>query len=97
MAGPRRNHDIVLFVGEVQPPIGKYAFCRRLVEYARTLGVERVFAFAAMAAQMHPEQDSRVFGDATEDEGLAELKELELELLEYGRIGGLNGLLVGVR
>ncbi|QDU74618.1 PAC2 family protein [Bremerella volcania] len=63
---PQQRHDIIVFIGEAQPPSGKYAFCRRLIEYARELGVERVFTFAAMATQMHPEHDSRVFGAAAE-------------------------------
>ncbi len=49
---PQRKHDIILFIGEAQPPTGKYAFCRRLVEYACELGVLRIFTFAAMATQM---------------------------------------------
>src|SRR5437899_457970 len=50
---PRKKHDIVVFIGEAQPPRGQYTFCRRLIEFARDLGVERVFTFAAMATQMH--------------------------------------------
>src|SRR5512135_1918707 len=45
---PGGRHDLVVFIGEAQPPLGKYAFCRRLIAYARGLGVERVFTFAAM-------------------------------------------------
>jgi proteasome assembly chaperone (PAC2) family protein len=93
---PKKKHDLVVFLGEAQPPIGKYAFCRQLLAHTRQLGVERVFTFAAMATQMHPEHRSRVFGAATDEESLAELKRLELELLEDGHIGGLNGVLLGV-
>jgi proteasome assembly chaperone (PAC2) family protein len=92
---PNQKHDLVVFLGEAQPPIGKYPFCRQLLDYGRELGVERVFTFAAMATQMHPEHRSRVFGAATDEESLAELKRLELELLEDGHIGGLNGVLLG--
>jgi proteasome assembly chaperone (PAC2) family protein len=92
---PKKQHDIIVFIGEAQPPTGKYSFCQQLIEYARKLGVERVFTFAAMATQMHPEHKSRVFGAATEEAGLAELKRLELEILEEGHIGGLNGVLLG--
>lgn len=92
---PNRKHDIVVFLGEAQPPIGKYHFCRKLLEYARELGIERIFTFAAMATQMHPEHASRIFGAATDDEGVEELKRLELELLEDGHISGLNGVLLG--
>ena len=48
------RHDLLVFIGEGRPPLGKYVFCRGLIEYARGLGVERVFTFAAMATQMHP-------------------------------------------
>lgn len=92
---PQEIHDLVVFIGEAQPPLGKYAFCQRLIAYAQKLGVERVFTFAAMATQMHPGHDSRVFGAATNEENLAELKRLELEILEDGHIGGLNGVLLG--
>jgi proteasome assembly chaperone (PAC2) family protein len=48
-----------------------------------------------MATQMHPEHRSRVYGAATDRDNLAELKRLELETLEDGHIGGLNGVLLG--
>jgi proteasome assembly chaperone (PAC2) family protein len=90
-----QKHDIVVFLGEAQPPIGKYAFCRQLISYARELGVERIYTFAAMATEMHPTHRSRVFGAATDKESLEEVKRLELEVLEDGNIGGLNGVLLG--
>jgi predicted ATP-grasp superfamily ATP-dependent carboligase len=65
------------------------------VQYARELGVERIFTFAAMATQMHPQHRSRVFGVATDKESLEELKRLELQVLQNGQIGGLNGVLLG--
>jgi len=93
---PRDRHDIVVFIGEAQPPKGRYAFCQRLIEFARQLGIERVYTFAAMATPMHPEHASRVFAAATDPESLAELNRVELEVLEDGQIGGLNGVLLGV-
>jgi proteasome assembly chaperone (PAC2) family protein len=92
---PNRRHDLVLFLGEAQPPVGKYPFCRHLIKYGRELGVERVFTFAAMATRMHPASRSRVFGAATDRANLEELERLELEVLEDGNIGGLNGVLLG--
>jgi proteasome assembly chaperone (PAC2) family protein len=93
---PQERHDIVVFIGEAQPPVGKHAFCQRLIEFAKQLGVERVFTFAAMATQMRPEDPSRVFAAATDKATLGELKKLELEVLEGGQISGLNGVLLGV-
>jgi vacuolar-type H+-ATPase subunit H len=47
-----------------------------------------------MATRMRPEDRSRVFGAATDDEGVTEQRHLELNILEDGNIGGLNGLLL---
>lgn len=67
---PFEKHDLLLFIGESQPPLGKLAFCQRLLEFAVGAGVERVFTFAAMATQMHPMHESRVFGVTTHERGL---------------------------
>lgn len=93
---PQKKHDLVLFLGEAQPPLGKYPFCRMIIDYAKELGVERVFTFAAMATQMHPEKPSRIFGAASDPDSLEELKCLEVELVASGNISGLNGVLLGV-
>jgi len=92
---PEGKRDLVVFLGEAQPPLGKYPFCRQLISYARKVGVERVLTFAAMATRMRPGQRSRVFGAATDEDSLQELKRLELELVNEGQIGGLNGVLLG--
>jgi proteasome assembly chaperone (PAC2) family protein len=92
---PDKKRDIVVFLGEAQPPLGKYQFCHKLLSYAEELGVQRIFTFAAMATPMHPKQPSRVFGAATDQESLDELKRLEVTVLEDGHIAGLNGVLLG--
>jgi proteasome assembly chaperone (PAC2) family protein len=89
------GRDLIVFIGEAQSPLGKYTFCRGLIEYARGLGVDHVFTFAAMATQMHPGHEARVFGAATDEETLVELKRAGLEVLDDGQIGGLNGVLLG--
>jgi len=91
---PDKQHDVVVFIGEAQPPLGKYLFCRRLIAYAKEIGVERVFTFAAMATQMEPDGASHVFCTATSEQLLDEIKRQELEALEEGRISGLNGTLL---
>src|SRR5947209_1762734 len=93
---PQGERDLVVFLGEAQPPIGKFPFCRQLVSFAKDLGVERVLTFAAMATRMRPEARSRVYGAATDSDGVQELRRLELELVEEGQISGLNGVLLGV-
>jgi proteasome assembly chaperone (PAC2) family protein len=93
---PRCQHDLVVFIGEAQPPLGRYVFCHRLIEFAKALGVERVYTFAALATQMHPASPARVFVAATDDECLAEFKRQGLPTIDDGHIGGLNGVLLGV-
>jgi hypothetical protein len=92
---PAGKHDIIVFIGEAQPPLGKYAFCRKLIEFALSLSVEHIFTFAAMATAMRPEQPSRVFAAATTEAMLKMLQEQELEILAEGHISGLNGILLG--
>ena len=93
---PRHQRDLVVFIGEAQPPLGRYAFCHRLIDYARRLGVEKVFTFAAMGTPMRPENSPRVFVAATDQQTLAEMREQEVEVLAEGQISGLNGALLGV-
>ncbi|HWA99177.1 MAG TPA: PAC2 family protein [Pirellulales bacterium] len=88
-------HDIVLFIGEAQPPIGKYTFCQQLIEFTKKFNVERVVTFAAMATQMQPTDESRVFAAASNGLILNELGPYELTVLKEGHIGGLNGVLLG--
>jgi proteasome assembly chaperone (PAC2) family protein len=93
---PEGKRDIVVFIGEAQPPMGKYSFCEKLIDFARDLGVERIFTFAAMATEMRPDHECRVFAAGTDDESVRELDEPSLHLLDEGHIGGLNGVLLCV-
>lgn len=93
---PRERHDLVVFVGEAQPPAKGGEFCAQLLAHARQLGVQRVFTFAAMATAMRPEHKSRVFGAAIDRDSLADFKRHKLEVLQQGHISGLNGVLLGI-
>lgn len=93
---PNEQRDLIVVIGEAQPQSGKYTFCQKLVERAQALGVERVLTFAAMATQMQLQDNCRVFGAATNHELFEELKDYQVETLEDGQIGGLNGILLGV-
>jgi proteasome assembly chaperone (PAC2) family protein len=92
---PSGRRDIIVFIGESQPPLGKYSFCKKILDFAAQAGVERVYTFAAMATNMHPQRDPRVFAAATTPELLDEMKEHGLQVLEEGQISGLNGILLG--
>jgi len=91
-----RSHDIILFIGDAQPPSRGSAFCRKLIAYVRELGVKKVFTFAAMATRMRPEHHSQVFGAAIDRGTLGRFEELGMHVFEDGKISGLNGVLLGV-
>jgi hypothetical protein len=93
---PMKKHDLIVFIGEAQPPSKSNAFCSKLIRHVRRLGVECVFTFAAMATQMRPEHPSRVFGGAIDRESLSEFKSHNVEMLDDGKISGLNGALLGI-
>lgn len=91
---PAKRQDLVLFVGEAQPPARGGDFCRALIERATALGTTHVFTFAAMATAMRPAHDSRVFGAAIDKDTLARFRQLDVHILESGTISGLNGVLL---
>ncbi len=93
---PAGERDLLLFVGESQPQVGRYDFCRKLIDYAQREGVTRVFTFAAMATPMGLEDESRAVGAATDNDTLQEMVEQKVALLSGGSISGLNGILLGV-
>jgi proteasome assembly chaperone (PAC2) family protein len=93
---PEGVRDGVVFLGEAQPPQGKYRFCKEIIDYAKDLGVSEITTFAAMATEMRPEHDSRVFVAATDESTLDGFVQLETEVLKDGHISGLNGVLLGV-
>lgn len=92
---PTGQRDIIVFIGESQPPLGKYSFCQKILDFSRKSEVERVFTFAAMVTNMHPQREPRVFAAATNPEMLKSLDGHGLKFLEEGQINGLNGILLG--
>jgi proteasome assembly chaperone (PAC2) family protein len=93
---PHGRHDFIVFIGEAQPPARGGAFCTRLIDYAKEMGVQRVFTFAAMATPMRPEHRSRIFGAAIDQASLDILRKHEVQILESGNINGLNGVLLAM-
>lgn len=93
---PKGIRDLLIFIGEAQPTTGGYGLCQKLLDYALQRGVTRVYTFAAMASQLHPTDDPRVFAVATDSHALKDLETADVEILAEGQIGGLNGVLLTV-
>jgi proteasome assembly chaperone (PAC2) family protein len=89
---PTGGRDIIVFLGEAQPPTGKLALCEWLLAEGRALGVSRFFTFSAITTDMKPSSASRSFGVASDTASLQELKSLEVAILAEGSIAGLNGV-----
>jgi len=89
---PSGGRDIIVFLGEAQPPTGKLALCEWLLAEGRALGVSRFFTFSAITTDMKPSSTSRSFGVASDAASLQELKSLEVAILAEGNISGLNGV-----
>jgi proteasome assembly chaperone (PAC2) family protein len=93
---PNDGSDLLVFLGEAQPPLGRYNFCRKLIDYAQAEGVNQIFTFAALATAAELNDESRVVGAATDKDTLHKLIENEVALLAGGSIAGMNGILLGV-
>jgi proteasome assembly chaperone (PAC2) family protein len=89
---PAGERDLVVFIGEAQPQTGGWALCRELMERAQRLDVRRVVTMAAIATQLHPSAEPAVRAAVTQPALLNELRELSIQPLERGQIGGLNGV-----
>lgn len=92
---PSGGRDLIVSLSEAQPAARTYAFAHEVMERAAKFNVERVFAFASLASQLHPTQDPRIYGAATSQPLLDELIQRECTTLEDGQIGGLNGVILG--
>ncbi|HYC76787.1 MAG TPA: PAC2 family protein [Planctomycetota bacterium] len=89
---PRGERDLLVLAGDRQPNAAAYRYAEALMEIAAAHHVERVVTFAAMATPLHPSAAPRVFGVATREDLLPELRMEKTTLLEEGEISGLNGV-----
>jgi proteasome assembly chaperone (PAC2) family protein len=96
LKSPEGVSDLLVFIGEAQPPHGRYNFCRKLVDFAQREGVATIFTFAALASGSELHDESRVVAAATDKETLHQLLECDIGLLRSGSISGMNGILLGV-
>ncbi|MGI9515995.1 MAG: PAC2 family protein [Pirellulaceae bacterium] len=93
---PGDGPDMILFIGEAQPPLGRYNFCRKLIDYAQQMAVSKVVTFAAFATNIGLSDQGRVVAAAIDHETLGRLVEKEVHLLSGGNVSGMNGILLGV-
>lgn len=93
---PGAGRDLIVFIGEAQPAAGSHGYSVKLLERAATMDVERVVTFASLASGLHPTENPKVSGAATDAKTLNELRLAEIDPVSNGQIGGLNGLVLGL-
>ena len=77
------KNDLLLFAGDSSPGDDQQLFARRVLEYAKTLGVKEVYSIGARWSDTPSPafDDPKVNGFATDKEGVKKLKEHGVEII----------------
>lgn len=89
------GRPLIVFLAEVQPTRQGYAFVHNLLKQLRGEDIERVFTFASLASAIHPSEEPGITAAVTTSNLLEELADFGINPASDGRIGGLNGLMLG--
>ncbi|MFH1639081.1 MAG: PAC2 family protein [Chloroflexota bacterium] len=93
----RAGSDIILFIGEEQPPPNKvYEMANLVLDVGIKYKMKRVYTCAAAITHMHHTEQPRVWGAVTSEPLALELKKYQLVQEGTLQIAGLNGLLLGI-
>ena len=93
---PKSDRDIVLFISDEQPGAKGYELANCVLDACEKLKVRRVYTCAAAIAKIHHTEMPSVWGAATNQNLIEELKKYDLVLRGALQIAGLNGLFLGV-
>ena len=93
---PGEGSDIILFIGDDQPSSNGYELANCVVDLAESFNVKRIFTCAAAITRIHHSEQPKVWGVATVERLMEELREYDLIKRGNLHISGLNGLLLGV-
>jgi len=88
--------DLILFVGDDQPPNKGYDLANCVLDVADRFHVQRIYTCAAALTRIHHTEQPKAWGVGTNLAMVQELKKLNLKQKGNLQIAGLNGLLLGV-
>jgi proteasome assembly chaperone (PAC2) family protein len=93
----RSAPDIILFLGEAQPPL-EYAetLSLAIINFVKRYKTSIIFTFAAKPEPIDHKNESGVWIAATHQELLSEFGKIGLKTLSDGQISGLNGIILGI-
>lgn len=91
------KHDFLLLTGDSQPVSSKveYLLGEELINIAKNFGVTQIITLGAYLTGMFVETP-RIFGVATDDNGLKLLNSYNISRIDSGSISGMNGILLGI-
>lgn len=92
----RTGSDLILFIGDNQPATKGYDLANCVLDVGLRFQIGRVYTCAAALSRIHHTEQPRVWGVATTEQGVEDLKRLDLVQKSDFQIAGLNGLLLGV-
>jgi proteasome assembly chaperone (PAC2) family protein len=93
---PGRQNDLILFIGDDQPPAKSYELAHAVLDVADRFEVEKVVTCAAAITRIHHTEPPKVWGVATSHLLASDLRQYNLQHSSNLQIAGLNGLLLGV-
>lgn len=88
--------DIILFIGDDQPSSNGYELANCVIDLAARFQVKRIYTCAAAITRIHHTEQPKVWGVATIENLMEELRKYDLIRRGNLHISGLNGLLLGV-
>jgi hypothetical protein len=93
----RATHDFLFLTGDAQPVNSKveYLLGEEIIKIAKNFGVTQVITLGAYITGMFVETP-RVFGVATDNDGLKLLNSYSISKIDNGSISGMNGILLGI-
>ncbi len=93
---PGGGSDTILFIGDDQPAAKGYELANLVLDVGLSFHARRIYTCAAALTRIHPTEQPKVWGVATEPALTEELRQHDLVQRGNLQISGLNGLLLGV-
>ncbi|MBN2483203.1 MAG: proteasome assembly chaperone family protein [Candidatus Omnitrophica bacterium] len=94
---PSKSRDILLFLGDAQPPLDKgEQLARSIIAYVKKYKVKLMLSFAAKPEPTDHKSPSHVWVTSTHKDMLEQFKKFPTKVLSEGQISGLNGIILGV-
>lgn len=90
------GNDLIIFIGEDQPATKAYELANCVLDVGLSFGVNRVYTCAAALTRIHHTEQPNVWGVASNQKLIDDLKKYDLIQRGNLQIAGLNGLLLGV-